>query len=306
MRSMALLLLAASPAFAQYGTRFDDTSGWTLTSNHAVFQWAADDTPPGHWNSAPSSLNITYAEGETVDATATSPLLDISAMAMPELSFRTKADMAEDACINDNRSLVIRDAGGGLILWYCLSKRVPSGQPYVEYTVPLNPLWGSITVSFDFFSVDGFANFGDGWFIDDFYVREATAPAPYYYCWGLSNTSSSAGAWIEAGGSSSVSADDLTLTAHGTIPNQTAIFFFGPSLLFGNLGSGTLCVGGPHRRLAVVPTGAGSPSIPVNYQSSPGNQLAPGSTWFFQCWYRDPGWAGPSNTTDAVALTFVP
>ena len=306
MRLLVLLLLVG-PAAAQYSTRFDDDTGWTFTSNHAVYTWAVDDDPPGHWLSHPTSLNITYAEGEVVDATATSPAIDLAPLAAPELAFWTKADMAEDACLNDNRTLVIRDdVTGQVLLWYCLSKRVPSGQPYVEYRVPLDPAWGVVRVQFDFFSVDGFANFGDGWFVDNLSVREGGCPPPLYYCWGYSNSVSSAGAMIHALGSTSVAANDLTLQATTTIPGEFGIFFFGPGTEFAPLGSGVLCVDGPHVRLATVATGAGSPTFAVDYATPPADQLVVGSTWYFQFWYRDPGFAGPSNTTDAVALTFCP
>ena len=88
-----VLLLCASDVRAQYQTRFDVDAGWTFTSNHPTFGWDVDDDPADRFHSPLASLNVQYAEGHWVSATATSPAIDISGMTHPELSFWTWADV---------------------------------------------------------------------------------------------------------------------------------------------------------------------------------------------------------------------
>lgn len=304
--ALALALALAEAAGAQYQTNFDDDVGWTFTSSHPTFGWDVDAVPDMAL-SPPTSLNVQYAEGAIVNAYALSPAIDISAMAFPELSFWTKADVAEDVCVYDIRRVSVYPAAGGPALFdYCLSQRNRSGQPYEQYRVPLDPAWGNVRVRFAFLSVDDFANGGDGWFLDDMEVDEVACPAPLYYCVAAENSASAFGALIYANGSTSVSANDLQLQAKDTPKNQFAIFFFGPETTFVPLGDGFRCVGGAFKRLPVVPTGSGVPTLDVDYGQRPADLLVIGSTWYFQCWYRDPAGPTTSNLSDGAGLTFCP
>jgi hypothetical protein len=75
-------------------------------------------------------------------------------------------------------------------------------------------------------------------------------------------------------------------------------------------GDGTLCVGGSVLRYlppsVISPDGAAAHAL--DYAKFPADQIAPGSNWNFQFWYRDP--AGPLgsgfNLSDALAVTFCP
>jgi hypothetical protein len=53
---------------------------------------------------------------------------------------------------------------------------------------------------------------------------------------------------------------------------------------------------------------AGAGWVAVNYGALPaGGQITPGSTWRFQCVYRDPAAGGANaNTTDALRIVFGP
>ena len=280
-----VLLLCASDVRAQYQTRFDVDAGWTFTSNHPTFGWDVDDDPADRFHSPLASLNVQYAEGHWVSATATSPAIDISGMTHPELSFWTWADVTEDICVMDLRTLRIVQDGGPALFDYCLSQRSPSGPDYEEYRLPLDPAWGTIRVVFDFNSVDGFANVGQGWFVDDLRVAEAGCPAPLYYCFVGNFWTGKPGSLIHAHGSTSIAANDLQLEATHAAPGQAAIFFFGddPSVMT-PLGDGYLCVGGTLQRLPPVSTGSGSPTFDVDYGIPPASGITVGSTWYFQCW----------------------
>ena len=126
------------------------------------------------------------------------------------------------------------------------------------------------------------------------------------------------GGWIEACGSSSVSLDELTLTARGLPTNQFGILFMGAGEQSAVLGDGRLCV---------APGGAGLfRYVPAQHSGSDGSitigpglvaqsqsfelagRIQPGQTWAFQAWCRDP--SGPcgsgSSVSSAVRVTFVP
>jgi hypothetical protein len=128
----------------------------------------------------------------------------------------------------------------------------------------------------------------------------------------------SRGAILSAGGTSSVVADSLLLEARWLPPNIPGILFMGgaasSSLPFGD---GRLCVGsgatGVFRLLPPKPSGPGgvmtwSGLVAMTQSNPPVGQIAPGQTWYFQAWYRDPG--GPCgsgfNLSNGLQVTFTP
>lgn len=131
-------------------------------------------------------------------------------------------------------------------------------------------------------------------------------------------TSTGAGAWIEACGSTGVAADDLTLRVAGLPLNQFCIVFMGPGEQSSTLGDGRLCIapGGAGLFRYLPPQHSGSagsitlgPGIVTLSQSfSSAGQITAGQTWGFQGWFRDPN--GPCGTTfgvsSAVRVTFLP
>jgi len=124
------------------------------------------------------------------------------------------------------------------------------------------------------------------------------------YCTAAPNTVG-AGANISVTGSTSVATNDLVLSA-GPVPNQPAIFFFGPNQIEVPFGNGFRCVGGSVKRLPVV-FGSGNSITHAldNTQVPSAGSVIAGSTWNFQAWYRDPNAGGENfNLSDAVRVDF--
>jgi hypothetical protein len=131
------------------------------------------------------------------------------------------------------------------------------------------------------------------------------------YCAGVSNSLGTLAA-INTLGSTSVSANSMTLYCNSIPANQWGIFFYGPEELQHPFGGGTLCIGGAIYRInpAIQANSSGLAWLPLDLTSGsmgsgPG-KITPGSAWNFQFWYRDP--AGPTysgfNFTDALRLHF--
>ncbi|MBL8859945.1 MAG: protease complex subunit PrcB family protein [Planctomycetes bacterium] len=120
------------------------------------------------------------------------------------------------------------------------------------------------------------------------------------------------GARISASGSASFSANggsgDLVLHAAPIAPGTPGLFFFGDAvhqpLPFGQ---GYSCLGGTLHRLAVVFPAAGqsASSFALDYldPASAAAQIAPGSTWYFQFWFRS---GGGFDLSDALKVQFLP
>jgi len=126
------------------------------------------------------------------------------------------------------------------------------------------------------------------------------------YCASNPNSTGSP-ASISGSGSSSIAANDLSLTA-GPGPNEFGIFFFGATQIQVPFGEGFLCVGGALFRFPITAAVGGEWSQDVDYTIAPAaGQITSGSTWNFQCWFRDPT-GGPSgfNTSNGLEITFVP
>lgn len=139
----------------------------------------------------------------------------------------------------------------------------------------------------------------------------ASAPRSHGIAAPNSHTS---GAKLSWSGSRSVAANDFTLTVDGCPPGEFGLFFYGPeraSVPFGN--NGYLNVGAGSIGLLRVPPrlltdGAGSATKTFDFGSHPMNagagEIAPGGTWNFQFWYRNPGHG--FNLSDAIEVTFCP
>jgi len=131
---------------------------------------------------------------------------------------------------------------------------------------------------------------------------------------GCANSTGS-GALMSGSGGTSVSLDNLVLTITSQPANAYNLIFMGPTTMppvF--LADGLRCVTGQLFRFpAVLSDGTGTTVFPgvTSYANStfpPAGQIAAGSTWHFQDWYRDP--SGPcgtnSNISSAVSVTFTP
>ncbi|MFT5290931.1 MAG: hypothetical protein ACI8QC_002179 [Planctomycetota bacterium] len=133
------------------------------------------------------------------------------------------------------------------------------------------------------------------------------------FCDAVANSSGNP-ATISVSGSSSVAANDLTLTACQLPPNQFGYFLNSttPGFIPNPGGSqGNLCLGGAIGRYTqnVFGSGAaGTGSLLLDLPNTPtptgSVAILAGSTWSFQCWYRDINPGPTSNFTDAVTVTF--
>ena len=137
--------------------------------------------------------------------------------------------------------------------------------------------------------------------------QSCTSGIGFAYCTSSANSSGSA-ALISATGSASIAANNLVLSA-GPVPAGSAgLFLFGSSASQTPFGNGTKCVASPVRRLSISNAVGGTLSDAVNNAQAPAaGALVSGSTWFFQCWFRDTA-AGGSNTnlSNGLRVTFVP
>lgn len=161
-------------------------SNWTVTSTGAP-AWAVDATPgtilgsAPAYASAPSSLNYNSGTNYQTAAvansgTATSPLIDISGLpATGWLRFMCNYDTDTTGTATDQRIFKIMSPDLGTTratMQFSGSGASPLGcgaaGSWHEHAIPFNVLWGTtfkLQITFD--TVDGNANTGAGWFIDD-------------------------------------------------------------------------------------------------------------------------------------------
>jgi hypothetical protein len=136
--------------------------------------------------------------------------------------------------------------------------------------------------------------------------------AAFNYCEGLVNSTGSRGD-ISWSGSTSHSANALTLSASGLPRNPFGLFFYGPNQLRISFGNGLRCVGGGVFRLAppALTSGIGELYRDVDFNAAPMNAgaglVVPGSRWNFQFWYRDPAASGSTfNLTNGLTAPICP
>ena len=103
------------------------------------------------------------------------------------------------------------------------------------------------------------------------------------------------------------------LTVRDLPPNNLGLFLYAPQQASVPFGNGVLCLGGGLQRILppAFSDGAGNAVRLLDLQSEAlstgAGAIAPGSTWNFQCWYRDPA-APPAqfNLSSAVQVAFAP
>ena len=128
------------------------------------------------------------------------------------------------------------------------------------------------------------------------------------YCIGAPNSVGS-GARISAAGTPSIAHDNLTLFVEHAPSGAMAMFEYGANATQTPFGNGFQCVGGTRFGLPTLATnasGAGFESI--EYSALPaGGSITAGSTWRFQCAYRDDAGGGAGfNASDALSIVFAP
>ncbi|MCP3915005.1 MAG: hypothetical protein GY711_05580 [bacterium] len=112
---------------------------------------------------------------------------------------------------------------------------------------------------------------------------------------------------ILALGSLSVETNDLVLRA-GPVPlGSPGVFLYGQQQAETPLPGGTLCIGLPAVRIKTFAPQQQFLTLALDLDDPPaGGEVLPGSTWNFQCWFRDAASASGSSLSDAIAVTFLP
>ena len=127
------------------------------------------------------------------------------------------------------------------------------------------------------------------------------------YCVAAVN-STGVGASMCSFGSASVSTNNLVLRCTDLPHGQFGIFYYGPNQIQFPFGNGFRCVGGSVYRLPILssgPTGTLIYAVDNTHPPQLSGQIHPGSTWNFQCWYRDPAGAGAAhNLSDGHSIQF--
>jgi len=142
------------------------------------------------------------------------------------------------------------------------------------------------------------------------------ANCPYTYCVAAPH-SQGPGAEIGWSGSTSVGTNDLTLTVQDAPSGNFGLFFYGPEATQIPFGDGFRCVGsgatGLFRLAPPVQTdGTGGAERLVDFTQPPANggagAILPGSTWYFQFWFRDPMGPGGGgfSLSNGLSVTFLP
>ncbi len=141
------------------------------------------------------------------------------------------------------------------------------------------------------------------------FLIDPTGSGPSRYCQSAPNSSGDA-AGIHFVGTTSISANDLTLEAGPAPTGVSGIFFYGSSRVEVPFGDGFLCVGSPQYRLGVTSTdgvGFALQSFDATAPPSAGGQVTAGSRWYFQFWFRDTAAGGAGfNTSEGLVVDFTP
>lgn len=182
--------------------------------------------------------------------------------------------------------------------------------PIVGSFPQVGPTYGMRVGGFSFdmdFAAPGFM----GRFTHDVVELSATSacPEPLRYC-PPDPGNPAAGTALGFFGSTSVAVDDFNLAVSNSAPSNFGVMFYGPRAAELPSGNGTLCVGGPLVRLAILaldPAGNVNYRVPVGQLQTGPAPLAPGTHHSFQFWHREStptglGW----NYSNAVAVTFCP
>jgi len=131
------------------------------------------------------------------------------------------------------------------------------------------------------------------------------APPGASYCDVIQNSLGGV-ARMWATGSGSVSANDLSVFA-GPIPYQIALIYYGNASAQVPFGNGFRCVAGQTQRLQAMAPVCGSIGQAVDWSQQPAFLAQPGTTLYFQAWFRDPfGGASPFNLSDGYSIPLLP
>jgi hypothetical protein len=128
------------------------------------------------------------------------------------------------------------------------------------------------------------------------------------FCESTVNSSGNA-AWMDCHGSLSVCTNNTCLVADGCPEGSTGVFFYGGQPAQIPMANGYLCVQ-PFQpalfRLAPTAAVGGRAELQLDITTAPqAGAITPGSTWYFQYWFRDTAAGGAgSNLSDGLRITF--
>lgn len=140
---------------------------------------------------------------------------------------------------------------------------------------------------------------------------QSNNPGPVEYCKSAANsTGHVSGAMVI--GNLRVSDNETWLHSYSCPPNTFGVFLMGRSRGFLPFGNGYLCISpfeSPIHRVGqpALTDDFGNSFLHLNMESGQvGDRIVPGSTWNFQCYYRDLDAGGAGfNLSSAVTATFV-
>lgn len=129
------------------------------------------------------------------------------------------------------------------------------------------------------------------------------------YCTAAPNSTGLAAVLSTSVGSTSVAANNFSLSCSQMPLAQFALAFYSTAEANSPFGNGTLCVSPQYRVNPPQPTlGTGTIVAPVDLANppEPAAQITAGSTWNFQVWYRDSAMGVGSNLSNPIKVTFCP
>jgi hypothetical protein len=152
------------------------------------------------------------------------------------------------------------------------------------------------------------------------YTRYCFCPSPLGPCGNNSATtgclnSTGVGALLSGVGTTSVTTDDLTLSATGLPAGSQGLFFMGPTQTVGAFGDGLRCISSPTYRLGIQGADAAGASaygpgiVARSCLLGPASCITPVTTWNFQLWYRNANaFCTPAtyNLTNGLSVAFTP
>ena len=112
---------------------------------------------------------------------------------------------------------------------------------------------------------------------------------------------------LQVWGPIGLAANDLVLVAQ-SVPDEFGLVVMGTNRDTIPLGTGTLCVGFPFHRSAATLASGNVLSVPLDFGNLPpgAGPIAPGETWYFQAWHRDPSGPPGFGLSNALGIAFVP
>lgn len=155
----------------------------------------------------------------------------------------------------------------------------------------------------------------NGWGVT---ITSESVPVPPCACQSLvtsycSSTPNSTGAAAQISSNLQCSVADNLLELHASpVPSSPGLFFYGPAQVSVPFGNGFRCVASGGVGLFRLPVRQGvngtlSDSLDLTNPPRPAGAITPGSTWYFQAWYRDPSAGGALvDTSDGLRITFLP